>query len=531
MADTTYTPGETRVNSTWLNPVNKRVYQGKNPSFVVSTGTNAAYVVTLPDSTLTALEDGQTISFQAHVSNTAGATLEVIGASSTGAIAIQSGSSGLTTGQIPINSFVEVTYLNGVWNITSSSALSNVTNNLSATGTTVINVSNGGSFTIVSNNGTVFHVDEDGNITITVPEGNTFLVTGEGDTVFQTDVIMDGNHTSFINGATITLPNSSVHPENLDEDILGALTQWLCFALCNEDEVLSGSPTITFWIPQCEILAAMTSVTVTSSSGAVTMDMKDEGAVSIFDTLPSMAAGDYNSSDDGTPAVLDSGETIVGALAPYTISVTANGTDAEGAKFYLQVRWGAPFTLPPDPDNTLFSVGMIMLNGTNSVPTGWLACDGSAVSRATYSDLFGIIGITWGAGDTTTTFNLPDIRGRAPIGVGTGGGLSARTIAQTVGVESVTLTAAESGLVAHTHTASAGGGGEIPMYSLGITESPGVTVLGAMSVKNDTPTPAFDGNLEVAAGSVTINANASAPAVSAHQNMQPSLVVPFIIKY
>ena len=51
---------------------------------------------------------------------------------------------------------------------------------------------------------------------------------------------------------------------------------------------------------------------------------------------------------------------------------------------------------------------------------GWLLADGSAVSRTTYATLFAIVGTTYGAGDGSTTFNLPDLRGRMPMGAGTG---------------------------------------------------------------------------------------------------------------
>lgn len=56
----------------------------------------------------------------------------------------------------------------------------------------------------------------------------------------------------------------------------------------------------------------------------------------------------------------------------------------------------------------------------SSIPTGWLECDGSAVSRTTYAALFTAISTTWGSGDGSTTFNVPDMRGRVPIGAGTG---------------------------------------------------------------------------------------------------------------
>lgn len=54
-----------------------------------------------------------------------------------------------------------------------------------------------------------------------------------------------------------------------------------------------------------------------------------------------------------------------------------------------------------------------------AIPTGWLECDGSAVSRTTYASLFVLISTTYGTGDGSTTFNLPDLRGRVPVGVGT----------------------------------------------------------------------------------------------------------------
>jgi len=60
--------------------------------------------------------------------------------------------------------------------------------------------------------------------------------------------------------------------------------------------------------------------------------------------------------------------------------------------------------------------GMITATGRATADTGWLLCDGSAVSRTTYATLFGVIGITFGAGDGSTTFNLPDLRGRFPLG-------------------------------------------------------------------------------------------------------------------
>ena len=61
-------------------------------------------------------------------------------------------------------------------------------------------------------------------------------------------------------------------------------------------------------------------------------------------------------------------------------------------------------------------VGEVHLFGGSVAPAGFLICDGSAVSRTTYSELFSVIGTTFGAGDGSTTFNIPDISGRVIIG-------------------------------------------------------------------------------------------------------------------
>ncbi len=100
--------------------------------------------------------------------------------------------------------------------------------------------------------------------------------------------------------------------------------------------------------------------------------------------------------------------------------------------------------------------GAMMLWQTATAPSGWLICNGAAVSRATYADLFSVIGTTNGAGDGSTTFNLPDFRDRLPIGLGASiatslgatGGAATRTISQ-ANLPNYSLTVTDAG---HTHT-------------------------------------------------------------------------------
>lgn len=106
----------------------------------------------------------------------------------------------------------------------------------------------------------------------------------------------------------------------------------------------------------------------------------------------------------------------------------------------------APQEVPP---------GGIVMYGGATAPTNWLLCDGSAVSRTTYSALFAIIGTAYGAGNGSTTFNVPDVRQRFPLGKAASGtgvtlGSTGGTIDHTHTGPSHTHT-----IAAHTHTLSA----------------------------------------------------------------------------
>jgi microcystin-dependent protein len=71
--------------------------------------------------------------------------------------------------------------------------------------------------------------------------------------------------------------------------------------------------------------------------------------------------------------------------------------------------------------NLILPAGFLGEFGGLTAPDGWLLCDGSPVSRTTYADLFAAIGTTWGAGDGSTTFNVPDLRGAFLRGTGSHG--------------------------------------------------------------------------------------------------------------
>lgn len=83
-------------------------------------------------------------------------------------------------------------------------------------------------------------------------------------------------------------------------------------------------------------------------------------------------------------------------------------------------------------------IGSIIGFTSSTIPTNFLECDGSAISRTTYSSLFSVISTTYGAGDNSSTFNIPDLRGQFPRGFDNGAGVdSGRTLGsnQTDGIK------------------------------------------------------------------------------------------------
>ncbi len=105
-----------------------------------------------------------------------------------------------------------------------------------------------------------------------------------------------------------------------------------------------------------------------------------------------------------------------------------------------------------DPVVSLANVapaGSLMPYAGSTAPTGWLLCYGQAVSRTTYAALFAVLSTTYGAGDGSTTFNLPDMRGRSAIGLDNLGGAAASRVAAAT---SLGYGAGAETIAAHTHT-------------------------------------------------------------------------------
>jgi Microcystin-dependent protein len=161
-------------------------------------------------------------------------------------------------------------------------------------------------------------------------------------------------------------------------------------------------------------------------------------------------------------------------------------------------------------------VGEIRLFPYTFAPVGWQLCDGSLLGIADYEVLYTLIGTTFG-GNGTTTFGVPDLRGRVPVHQGTGSGLSPRVMGELNGTESVTLISAQ--MPAHTHNFAATSG-------TATINSPGSTVeLGGLSTTDTMYTSTVTGSGAATSNTAISQSGSSLP----HENLMPTLTATFCI--
>jgi microcystin-dependent protein len=200
-------------------------------------------------------------------------------------------------------------------------------------------------------------------------------------------------------------------------------------------------------------------------------------------------------------------------------------TDVRGGTEYLMTGTGWEIV----QRLTLVPPGVVTPYAGAVAPLGWLLCNGQAVSRTTYADLFGSIGTAFGAGNGTTTFNVPDLRGRMPLGLDNLGGGSANRVtdaaADTMGGAGGT----------ETHTLTAAQQADMPVVDDGTGGNPRVAAR-LTAVTDNTTGPAGQPAGYVLASwpphgeSVVTNASRADGGGQAHPNMPPYLALSAIIK-
>lgn len=152
--------------------------------------------------------------------------------------------------------------------------------------------------------------------------------------------------------------------------------------------------------------------------------------------------------------------------------------------------------------------GTIVLFAGSTAPTGWLLCQGQTISRTTYANLFNVIGTTYGSGDGSTTFNLPNFKGNIPVGYDSTQ-TEFDTLGETGGEKTHTLTTQE--IPSHNHE--------------GLSSSTGTAIgTGQYGTANQFYIPSGG----FATGSIKIGNTGGGEA---HNNLQPYIVLNYMISY
>lgn len=256
------------------------------------------------------------------------------------------------------------------------------------------------------------------------------------------------------------------------------------------------------------------------------------------DFATDLAAGKWRELTDFTPSGVIAAENVVydgsgSGLAAETVQAAVDEVKAElddhAATAVALANLGADVLIKLLP----VGLGPLAYSGTTE-PSGWLFCYGQEISRTTYAALFAAIGTTHGVGDGSTTFNLPDKRGRVGAGKDNMGGTSANRLTNlSGGVDGDTL-GATGGLETHVLTT-----GQMPAHThAGTTESNGAhthTVSFSLGFNNGggggngyfaLPADDVTGSSGAHTHTVTID---SAGGGTAHNNVQPTIVLNYII--
>jgi hypothetical protein len=188
-----------------------------------------------------------------------------------------------------------------------------------------------------------------------------------------------------------------------------------------------------FWFGPLHLLGGISQTLTVDDTSATSLYLTDDEVADAINNLYNTGqiqvtgAAQPFPRPTGTPQLLHGDGSPEGRVfAPQGSAYMRRDNTGASSSLYVKTTGITISTgwLPLSTATIAVPTGVIHQWPASTAPTDWLLCDGSAISRTVYSDLFSLIGTTYGSGDGSSTFNLPDLRGRIPVGYAASGGHS-----------------------------------------------------------------------------------------------------------
>ncbi len=277
-----------------------------------------------------------------------------------------------------------------------------------------------------------------------------------------------------------------------------------------------------------DIMDALDKLTYITQEQAEALNRSVKAQISDITTPDELLAKLNEEASNAETAASNAGNAATAAAASQAAAKQSETNAAGSAAIAVnsaEIAQNAATTAASDTEAILLSKLAPVGSGNeyygDTAPSGYLFCDGSAVSRTTYAALFVVLGTKFGTGDGSTTFNLPDRRKRVGVGLDSTD-TDFATLGKTGGEKTHTLTTAEMPSHAHTGVTNSQGVHNHAYWHSGGNTGPGGYNANYSSLHDVTDAAGAHSH------NVTIN---NTGGNGAHNNLQPYIVVNYIIKY